>query len=124
MASEQGIVETFDLAQAFQPTKSPESTVRIGRLVYHNPFESNNPGTLFNLENYFGVDYSNGPYSGQAQQKLKDWEIIDPLFFKYLLVLYKFRCAYFHGDLSPNRQNDKLAKSAYQSLYEIFPSII
>jgi len=124
MASEQGIVEPFVLANAFQPTKSPESTVRIGRLVYHNPFESNLPGTLFNLESYFGLDYSNAPYVGQVQQKLKDWEMIDPLFFKYLFVLYKFRCAYFHGDLSPNKQNDELAKSAYQSLYEIFASII
>jgi len=124
MASAQGIVEVFDLAQAFQSTKSPESTIRIGRLVYHNPFKSNTDGTLFNLENYFGLDYSNAPYGGQAQQKLKDWEMIDPLFFKYLFVLYKFRCAYFHGDLSPNKQNDELAKSAYQSLYEIFTSIV
>jgi hypothetical protein len=124
MASAQGIVETFVLANAFQPTKSPESTIRIGRLVYHNPFESNTPGTLFNLESYFGLDYSNAPYAGQNQQKLKDWEMIDPLFFKYLFVLYKFRCAYFHGDLSPNKQNDELAKSAYHSLYEIFASII
>lgn len=124
MASEQGIVETFNLAQAFQSPKSPESVVRIGRVIYHNPFTSNTTGTLFNLEDYFGINYANQPYDGQAQANLRAWEMVDSLFFKYLFVLYKFRCAYFHGDLSPNRQNDELAKSAYHSLYEIFDSII
>lgn len=124
MVTAQGMVEPFDLALAFQSTKSPESIVRIGTLVYHNPFNSNAPGTLFNLEDYFGVDYANAPYDGQTQPNCRSWEMIDPLFFKYLFVLYKFRCAYFHGDLSPNKQNDELAKSAYESLYEIFSSII
>ncbi|MEN8185497.1 MAG: hypothetical protein ABFR05_00050 [Bacteroidota bacterium] len=124
MASAEGIVHPFILSEAFANPRAPESIVRIGRLVFHNPYLSSDPGNLFNLGDYFGSDYSADTYLGQSIQKLKDWEIIDPLFFKYLLVLYKFRCAYFHGDLPPNRQNNELAKSAYQSLYEIFPAIL
>lgn len=124
IGSEQGIVEPFNLSDAFIRTKSPESIIRKGKLIYHNPFLSNDSGTLFNLEDYFGTTYASQPYQGQVQQKLKDLEIIDPLFFKYLFVLYKFRCAYFHGELPSTEQNNELAKAAYQSLYKLFPAIL
>jgi len=124
MASSQGMTETFTLSDAFESPKSPKSVARIGRLVYHNPFETNADGTLFKLEDYFGANYGAHPYGGQTPANQRTWEMVDPLFFKYLLVMYKFRCAYFHGNLSPNRQNDDLAKSAYQSLYKLFSSII
>jgi hypothetical protein len=124
MASEQGILEEYNIAQAFESPYSPESVIRIGRLVYHNPFNLNTAGTLFNLEDFFGVRYAAQPYNGQAIAKIREWEMADPLFFKYLLVLYKFRSAYFHGELPPNSQNDELAKAAYLSLYELFPSIL
>ncbi|MEO1485943.1 MAG: hypothetical protein AAFU57_09355 [Bacteroidota bacterium] len=123
-ASEQGIVEPMNLALAFEFPKSPKSTKRIGRFIYHNPFESNSEGTLFSLKDYFGTDYASNPYQGQTHAKLSEWEKEDPLFFKYLFVLYKFRCAYFHGNITPNLENIELAKAAYISLYEIFSAII
>lgn len=119
-----GLSEIFNLHQAFENPKSPQSIERVGRLIYHNPFKSNSDGVIFSLKDFFGQSYEVTPYSGQNDDKLKDWELIDPLFFKYLLVLYKFRCTYFHGELSPNRQNDELAKSAYESLYLLYNSIV
>ena len=124
MASEQGIVDSFNLSNAFTSPKSPESIIRKGKLIYHNLFLSNDAETLFDLEEYFGTTYASQPYQSQIPQKLKDWEIIDPLFFKYLFVLYKFRCAYFHGELSLTEQNNELAKAANQSLYKLFPAIL
>jgi hypothetical protein len=123
MASEEGIVEPFNLAEAFTPPKAPKSITRIGRLIYHNPYNLNDQGNLFTLSDFFGSEYNLNPYTG-ATGKLRDWEIVDPLFFKYLHLLYKFRCAYFHGDLPPNNLNNNLAKAAFESLYEIFPAII
>jgi hypothetical protein len=124
MTSEEGILQNFNLSDAFIHPISPQSVQRLGRLVYHNPYLSSDSDSLFTLKDYFGTNYSNNSYSGQTLQKVKEWEIIDPLFFKYLYVLYKFRCAYFHGDLPLSKQNNELAKAAYQSLYEIFPAIL
>lgn len=124
MASEEGIVHRFNMADAFCAPRAPESVNQFGRLVFHNPFKESAAGNLFDLEDYFGAEYADNPYAGQADNSLKAWEEIDPLFFRYLHVLYKFRCAYFHGDLPLSKQNNKLARTAYQSLHELFPAIL
>ena len=42
------------------------------------------------------------------------------LFERYLWVLYRFRSAYFHGDLDPEKSDiQELARNAYDSLREI-----
>lgn len=124
MASEEGIVQPFNLADAFSEPRAPRSVKRFGRLIFHNPQLTSDPGNLFSLADYFGSIYATAPYQGQTNAQLRAWETIDPLFFRYLHVLYKFRCAYFHGDLPPNKQNNELARTAYQSLHEIFPAIL
>ena len=70
--------EQYDVFDAFKPPKTPESVRRIGRLIWHNPFLSNKPGTLFGLRDFFGSDYD---YLGQTEVKLNAWERVDPLFF-------------------------------------------
>jgi hypothetical protein len=130
MASEQGIVLPFDLADAFKSPTSPNSLKRYGRLLFHDPFEDNSAGSLFSVADYFGSDYANSPYAGQLKRngqpnpELRKYEKIDPLFFRYLNLLYDFRCAYFHGSLSTNEQNNELARTAYTSLREIYPAIL
>lgn len=124
MASEDGIVEEFNLADAFSEPRTPRSVMRYGRLIFHDPFSNSAPGDLFSLQDYFGSEYANAPYLGQTDVQLRKWEAIDPLFFRYLHVLYIFRCAYFHGDLPLNQQNNELARTAYQSLHEIYPAIL
>lgn len=121
-SSEQGRVHPFNMADAFSAPKAPQSIGRFGRLIFHNPFESSASGSLFSVEDFLGTEYANGPYLGQISD-LKAWEEIDPLFFRYLHVLYKFRCSYFHGDLPLNKQNNELARTAYQSLHELFPAV-
>lgn len=101
MASGDGIVQTFNLADAFSAPRAPCSVKRFGRLIFHDPLLSSQPGNLFSLVDYFGPEYATEPYQGQPDGQLRDWEAIDTLFFRYLHVLYKFRCAYFHGDLPP-----------------------
>ena len=122
MASEEGMPFPPNLADAFCVPKAPQSINRFGRLIFHDPFMPPENGTLFSMDNFLGAEYANEPYLGQAGD-LKEWEKIDPLFFRYLHVLYKFRCAYFHGDLPLNKQNNELARTAYQSLHELFPTV-
>jgi hypothetical protein len=122
MDTEQGRVSPFNLAYAFSSPYAPSSVKRYGRLIFHHPYELSEPGSLFSLEDYFGSEYANAPYQGQIDLKLKQYEEFDPLFFRYLYVLYLFRCAYFHGDLLPIKQNNELAKAAYLSLHELFPA--
>jgi len=123
MASEENIVETFNLADAFAHPKAPADVKRVGRLVFHDALASNQTGSMTSLEDFFGTNYMNDSYQGQSEPKLRSWESVDPLFFRYLLVLYKFRCAYFHGDLPINSANNKLAQAAYESLMAIYPEI-
>lgn len=124
MASEMGMVQPYNLAEAFSEPRTPCSVKRFGRLIFHDPLLTSEPGNLFSFEDFFGSEYAAAPYQGQTNEPLRVWETIDPLFFRYLHVLYKFRCAYFHGDLPPNKQNNELARTAYQSLHEIFPAIL
>lgn len=124
MASPEGISQTFNLAEAFSEPRAPHSVKRIGRLIYHVPYLSTDPGNLFSLSDYFDSRYVATPYQGHTDPQLQAWEAIDPLFFRYMHVLYKFRCAYFHGDLPSNTQNNELARTAYQSLHEIMPAIL
>jgi len=124
MASEEGIVERVDFAEAFTFPKAPTAVKRIGMLVFHDALFSNQAGTMTSLEDFFGSSYASNPYQGQMNSQLRSWEMVDPLFFRYLLVLYKFRCAYFHGDMPLNGPNNKLAQTAYQSLMAIYPEII
>lgn len=124
MASSEGMPHPFNMADGFCAPRAPESVNRFGRLVFHNPFKASADGNLFALGDYFGAEYADNPYAGQADNTLKVWEEIDPLFFRYLHVLYKFRCAYFHGDLPLSKQNSELARTAYQSLHELFSAIL
>jgi len=124
MASEEGIVETVNFAEAFTSPKAPIAVTRIGRLVFHDALSSNQAGTMSSLDDFFGSNYGNTPYQGQTNSQMRAWEMVDPLFFRYLLILYKFRCAYFHGDMPMNGANNKLAQAAYQSLMAIYPEII
>ena len=124
IASPVGMADPYNLAEAFSTPRAPHSVKRFGRLVFHNPFLASLPGNLFSLEDYFGSEYANAPYQGETNTQLNAWETIDPLFFRYLHVLYQFRCAFFHGDLPPNRQNNDLARTAYLSLHELLPAIL
>jgi hypothetical protein len=130
MASDEGIVAPFNLADAFKVPFAPESVERLGRLLFHNPFKDNSKGSLFGVTDFFGPIYAGEPYVGQidrnggpldAKQK---YEKIDPLFFRYLRLLYDFRCAYFHGSLAATEQNNELARTAYTSMRDIFPAIL
>ena len=124
MASEEGIAYPFNLADAFSAPKAPSAVKRFGRLVFHDPLITTDHGSLFSLEDFFGTEYANAPYQGQTDAQLRAWETVDPLFFRYLHVLYQFRCAYFHGDLPPSKQNNEMARTAYLSLHELFPAIL
>lgn len=121
-SSAEGMTDPFDMRNAFCDPKAPQSINRFGRLIFHDPFKSSANGSLSSVEDFLGAEYANDPYSGQTGN-LKEWEEIDPLFFRYLHVLYEFRCAYFHGDLPLNKQNNELARTAYQSLRELFPAV-
>jgi hypothetical protein len=129
-SSEQGIVLPHDLANGFRSPFAPESVERYGRLVFHNPFGNNSNGTLFNLGDYFGSRYAGSPYKGEEKRDgapntdSRKYENLDPLFFRYLKLLYDFRCAYFHGSLSSNEETNELARSAYTSLREIYPALL
>ena len=46
MASEEGIVHPFNLADAFYAPRAPESVNRFGRLVFNNPFQVSADGNL------------------------------------------------------------------------------
>ncbi len=124
MASAEGIVYPFNLADAFLAPKAPCSVKRFGGLVFHDPFLTSEHGSLFSLEDYFGSEYAIAPYQGQTDTQLRAWETVDPLFFRFLHVLYQFRCAYFHGDLPASKQNNEMARTAYLSLHELFPAIL
>ena len=102
--------------------KAQNRLKRYGRLIYHNPYTSQASGSLTKIEDYFGANYENDPYMGAGHQ-LENWERVDPLFFRYLELIYQFRCDYFHGDLPMNSVNNELARTAYLSLYEIFPAV-
>ena len=130
MASEEGIMTAFDLNDAFQAPYAPTSIKRYGQLLFHDPFEDNSNGTLFELKDFFGPVYAGSPYlgqttrSGQPSPEKQLYERTNPLFFRYLNLLYEFRCAYFHGDLPVTEQNNELARSAYTSLRTIYPAIL
>jgi len=130
MASEEGIVLPFNLADAFGERFAPSSVKRYGQLLFHNPFEDNTNGKLFNLSDFFSSNYAANPYlgqttrNGQPSQEKQQYEVVNPLFFRYLNLLYEFRCAYFHGSLPITEQNNELARTAYTSLREIYPAII
>lgn len=117
MASEEGIVHPFNLSDAFVPPKAPSSLERYGRLLFDNPLVAIEDGTLFSIDDVFGPAYAKNRYPGQSENAR--FEQADPLFFRYLIMLYKFRCAYFHGDLLPTAANNMLAKAAYESLYDL-----
>jgi len=123
MASADGITRNYNLVAAYLHPWSPKSIKRYGGLIFHDPFEDNSEGSLFKLDDYFAQTYASSPYIGQRDQQLKNWEETDPLFFRYLHILYKFRCALFHGDLPPNNSNNELAKTAYLSLRVLFSAI-
>ena len=124
MASEEGIVTTFGLNDAFQAPFAPSSIKRYGKLLFHDPFQDNSNGRLFGLINFFGQIYAEKPYIGQENRQHQAYEKVNPLFFRYLNLLYVFRCAYFHGDLPVTEQSNELARSAYTSLREIYPAIL
>ena len=130
MATEEGIVHPFNLADAFKEPFAPASVKRYGRLLFHKPFTDNSQGSLFGVSDFFGSTYAGNPYVGQTDnnghpnRRKQKYEQIDPLFFRYLRFLYDFRCAYFHGALTASEQNNDLARTAYTSLREMFPSIL
>ena len=130
MASLDGIAEDLDFADAFCYPKAPASVSRIGRLLFHTPFADNSSGSLFELKDFFGTEYAKNPYSGQMKKngnpnvEKQMYERMHPLLFRYLNLLYDFRCAYFHGELPITEHNNQLAKYAYQSLRELYPAIM
>ena len=124
MASTQGITQSSNLAEVFETPQAPKSITRLGSLVFHNPFLDNSSGSLFALRDFFGSNYENTPYMGATSANYSQLEQTDPIFFTYLEILYTFRCAYFHGDITPNQRNNELAKAAFTSLRGIFPAIL
>ena len=129
MASPAGMVGQFNLADAFTTPFAPSSVQRVGRLLFHHPFKNNSDGDLFSIEDFFGSDYAQVPYGGQTTRDDKPnlckqkYEKVDPLFFRYLKLLYKFRCDYFHGSVQITEKNNELARTAYISLREICAAI-
>ncbi|ODB94966.1 hypothetical protein A3194_20090 [Candidatus Thiodiazotropha endoloripes] len=109
---------------ALNNSLKPDSVERHGRLLFHNPYISSETfnlfGFRFNLGDYFGAEYSQSPYNGEQKEKYRSLESSDPLLYRYLDLLYTFRSSYFHGDLASTTNNNKLARSAYESLREIY----
>ena len=123
-ASAAGIMEPFDLRQAFSKPLMPDAVSRHGALLFHDPNGRVSAGSLFTLSDIFGDSYASSPCSSQPQTPFSDWESTDPLFFRYIKILYEFRCLLFHGDLPPTRTNNDLAMFAYLSLRDLFPAIV
>jgi hypothetical protein len=123
-SGEAGILDSFDLSKAFSKPFAPDAVCRYGALLFHDPNGVSSPGRLFTLADIFGTSYAKSPCCSQSRKPFSDWEKTDSLFFRYLKILYEFRCAFFHGDLPPNRSNNELAMFAYLSLRDLFPAII
>jgi len=120
ISSSQGIVYPCNFSEIFDDIKSPKSIHQIGRLVFRNHLKSDDDGSLFKMNDFYESNTLDNFYSGINGNQ--NFEQIDTLFFRYLFLLYKFRSAYFHGDFILNHKTNKLAKFAYLSLLEIFPT--
>ena len=125
MASESGMASRADMRMAFVAPLAPKSVERHGRILFHRPYECNQDGKLYGISDYFGSEYGRNPYRGAKEGSPKrKYEGKNPLFFRYLSLLYQFRCLYFHGDLAVTEQNNELARAAYSSLRQIYPAIM
>ena len=106
-----------------------------GRMLIHD-LKTKGSSPVGSLNDIYGKGYTgliskvSNCTKSQLRKKTKDldksvvWscklaEGGDP-FKRYLLILYKFRSAYFHGDLEPrSKVTQELAKNAYLSLRSI-----
>lgn len=134
MASEHYITNAFNAEEISQFLYGMGIT-HYGRLLIHD-LNTKVPSKICNLNEIFGAGFTGllGQIQNisktQLRKKLKNinesvlWscklvEGGDP-FKRYLLVLYKFRSAYFHGSMSPTDPlTQVIAKNAYLSLRSI-----
>lgn len=107
---------------------------RHGRLLFHNLTATKGAQSIYTLEQVLGKPYAQrvakirtlrsmkaaGKISLDAQYRARGLS----LFERFLLVMYQFRSAYFHGDLMPNSAKvQEAARLAHSCLTTLIKAI-
>lgn len=104
----------------------------FGRLLYHDFSLREDSTCIYSMDQVYDAGYEaslqalNQPNRDLTdEQKEVKYLIGKPLYQVVLTALYKVRCAYFHGELSPNEDiNQELGEYAYKTLRFFMDAII